>query len=228
MEKRKIFVVGSGKLASAVQSLSTTYRSREVLKWDSEYLSLTEKAILIHAGSGRQLNECFEFCSKTKSTLIELSTGLETEDMQPDFPLILCPNTSFLVLKMMSILKTNGHHFEGFDISITESHQATKKTEPGTAFSFADSLKLSPDKVVSIRDTDIQEHKIGIPPAYLDKHAYHRIEIKDGNDKVVIETKVLGHDSYAKGVKAIIDAVSQEPLENRKYSVLELIDKQLL
>ncbi|ADQ78932.1 hypothetical protein Palpr_0778 [Paludibacter propionicigenes WB4] len=228
MEKRKIFVVGSGKLASAVLSLSTTYPSGEVLKWDSEYLSLPEKVLLIHAGSGRQLNECFEFCSRTKSTLIELSTGLETEIMQPDFPLILCPNTSLLVLKMMSVLKANGHHFEGFDISITESHQAAKKTEPGTAYSFADSLKLSRDKVVSTRDTNIQEHKIGIPPAYLDKHAYHRIEIKDGNDEVVIETRVLGHDSYAKGVKAIIEAVSKQPLENRKYSVLELIDKQLL
>jgi len=228
MEKRKIVVVGSGKLASAVLSLSTTYPSGEVLKWDSERRFLTEKVLLIHAGSGRQLNECFEFCSKTKSPLIELSTGLETEDMQPDFPLILCPNTSILVLKMMSILKTNGHHFEGFDISITESHQATKKTEPGTAYSFADSLKLPRDKVVSIREPEIQEHKIGIPPAYLDKHAYHRIEIKDGHDEVVIETKVLGHDSYAKGVKAIIDTVSKQPLENRKYSVLELIDKQLL
>jgi len=228
MEKRKIVVVGSGKLASAMLSLSTIYPSGEVLKWDSQCQFLTEKAILIHAGSGRQLNECFEFCSRTKSTLIELSTGLETEHMQPDFPLILCPNTSLLVLKMMSVLKANGHHFENFDISITESHQAAKKTEPGTAFSFADSLKLSRDKVVSIRNADIQEHKIGIPPAYLDKHAYHRIEIKDGNDEVVIETKVLGHDSYAKGVKAIIDAVSKQPLENRKYSVLELIDKQLL
>ena len=228
MEKRKIVVVGSGKLASAVLSLSTAYPSGKVLRWDSECLSPTEKVLLIHAGSGRQLNECFEFCSKTKSTLIELSTGLETEDMQPDFPLILCPNTSLLVLKMMSLLKANGHHFEGFDISITESHQAPKKTEPGTAFSFADSLKLPRDKVVSIRDTDIQEHKIGIPPAYLDKHAYHRIEIKDGHDEIVIETKVLGHDSYAKGVKAIIDTVSKQPLENRKYSVLDLIDKQLL
>ena len=199
----KILVVGSGKLANAILTSDLSFQSCEILKWESQLQSLNEKAIIVHAGSGRQLKECLDFCSKTKSVFIELSTGLETEKMESDFPLIICPNTSILVLKTLYMLKANGSHFENYEISITESHQSTKKTEAGTAYAFAHSLKFPPEQIISIRKSDIQEDQIGIPKEFLDKHAYHKIVIKDGNDEITIETKVLGHDSYANGVKKI-------------------------
>lgn len=224
MGRMKIFVVGSGKLAQAIVNSNLSFQSCEILKWETQYQTLNEKAIIVHAGSGRQLKECFEFCVKTKSVFIELSTGLETEKMKPDFPLIICPNTSILLLKMLHIIEVNGRFFENYKISITESHQSTKKTEPGTAYNFANSLKFPLEKIVSIRDPEIQQNKIGIPKEYLDKHAYHRIVIKDGNDEVTIETKVLGHDSYANGVKMIIETVLKYNLENKRYTILDLID----
>jgi len=228
MERIKIFVVGSGKLANAILTSDLSVQSCEIIKWKAEYGALNKKAIIVHAGSGRQLKECFEFCERTQSVFIELSTGLETEEMNPDFPLIICPNTSILVLKTLNMIKANGKHFENYEISITESHQSTKKTEPGTAFAFANSLKFPLDEIVSIRLPDIQENTAGIPKEYLDKHAYHKIVIKDGNDEVTIETKVLGHDSYAKGVKLIIQAVLKNSLDNKKYTILDLIDNGML
>lgn len=228
MEKMKIFVVGSGKLANAILTSNLSFQSAEILSWETQYQSITEKSIIVHAGSGRQLKECFEFCSRTKSVFIELSTGLETENINPDFPLIICPNTSILMLKTLNMIKANGKSFKNYQISITESHQATKTTEPGTAFSFAKSLHFPFDKINSIRDPDIQRQKIGILKKYLDKHAYHKIVIKDGIDEITIETKVLGHNSYANGVKMIIETVIKNRLENKKYSVLDLIDNNIL
>ncbi len=228
MEKIKIFVAGSGKLANAILSSGLSFQSCEILKWDTRFQTLDEKAILVHAGSGRQLKECMEFCARTKSIFIELSTGLETETLQSDFPLIICPNTSILVLKTLNMLKANGRNFENYSISITESHQSTKKTEPGTAYAFANSLKFPVDKIVSIRNPEIQQNEIGIPEEYLEKHAYHKIIIKDGSDEVSIETKVLGHDSYAKGVKLIIEAALIKDFEDRKYTVLDLIASNML
>jgi 4-hydroxy-tetrahydrodipicolinate reductase len=224
----KIFIVGSGKLANAILTSNLSFQSCEILKWETQYQTLNEKAIIMHAGSGRQLKECFEFCVRTKSLFIELSTGLETEKMNPNFPLIICPNTSILLLKTLNIIKANGRYFENYKISITESHQSTKKTEPGTAYTFANSLKFPLDKIVSIRDPEIQRNKIGIPKEYLDKHAYHKIVIKDGSDEVTIETKVLGHDSYANGVKTIIETALKYSLENKKYTILDLIDNNML
>jgi len=228
MERMRIFVVGSGKLANAILTSDLLVQSYEIVKWKSQYQALNEKAIIVHAGSGRQLKECFEFCDRTKTVFIELSTGLETETMKSDFPLIISPNTSILVLKTLNMIKVNGRYFENYEISITESHQSTKKTEPGTAYSFANSLKFPLDKIISIRDLGIQQNTIGIPKDYIDKHAYHKIVIKDGSDEVTIETKVLGHDSYANGVNMIIEAVLKNSLENKRYTILDLIDNDML
>jgi 4-hydroxy-tetrahydrodipicolinate reductase len=224
----KIFVVGGGKLADAILSASLTFPDCEVLRWESANINAKEKAIIIHAGSGRQLEECLSFCAQTNSIFIELATGLATEKMTPRFTLIVCPNTSILLLKMLNIVKLLGHYFEGSEISITESHQSSKTSAPGTAYSFAESLKLPVSSVESIRDAGIQRNELGIPGEFLDKHAYHKIKIKDGLDEVTIETKALGHNSYANGVKKIIAAVINHNFEKRRYSVFELIDKNWL
>jgi dihydrodipicolinate reductase len=224
----KIFIAGSGKLASAILSSSLAFPSGEVVKWESDYCSLNEKAIIVHAGSGRQLEECIAFCQKTGSTLIELSTGLFTETLEADFTLIICPNTSILLLKTMNMLKQCGHYFSKDKISILESHQSAKKSVPGTAYNFADSLNFPATNITSIRDVDTQLNEVGIPSDYLGKHAYHKIIIEDGPDQVVIETKVLGHDSYVNGVKKIVGAVLKNSFEKRTYNVLELIDNNML
>jgi len=224
----KIFIAGSGKLATAILSAPLSFPSCDVLKWETSYATTNEKAILVHAGSGRQLNECIEFCKKTGSVFIELSTGLVTENMAADFTLIICPNTSILLLKTMNMLKLYGHYFSKDKISITESHQSAKKSVPGTAYNIAESLNVSSADIKSIRETDAQLNQVGIPAEYLDKHAYHKIIIEDGPDQVIIETKVLGHHSYVNGVTKIINAVLENSFEKRKYNVLELIDKNML
>lgn len=228
MKETNIFIVGSGKLALAILNSNLVFQYGKILKWETSYRNSNEKAIVVHAGSGRQLKECFEFCERTKSVLIELSTGLETEKMRPDFPLIVCPNTSILILKTLTMLKTSGRHFENYQISITESHQSTKRTEPGTAYAFANSLNFPVYKIESIRTPEIQQNKIGIPAEYLDKHAWHKIVIKDGSDEVTIETKVLGHASYATGVQTIIESVLNNSLGNKKYTVFDLIENNML
>lgn len=223
----KVFIIGSGKLANAL-STGLSVSLCEIHPWETACQKLNEKAILVHAGSGRQLDECWNYCTKTSSIFIELSTGLETEKKTPDFPLIICPNTSILVLKTLNMIKVHGSYFENYEISITESHQSTKTTEPGTAYTFANSLQYPHNKITSVRDPDIQLNNIGIPQEYLSKHAYHKIVIKDGDDEVTIETKVLGHNTYVNGVKRIIEAVLKQNLENRKYTILELIDRKML
>ncbi len=224
----RIYIVGSGKLANAILTSNLSFQSCEILKWETQNHTLNDKAIIVHAGSGRQLKECLEYCSRTKSVFIELSTGLGLEKTEPDFPLIICANTSILVLKTLKMIKANNKYFENYDISITESHQSTKTTEPGTAHAFANSLKFPINKIASIRDSHIQQNNIGIPKEYLNKHAYHKIVIKDGSDEISIETKVLGHNSYTNGLKQILDTVLKYSLENKKYTVLDLIDSNML
>ncbi|MCF0052547.1 hypothetical protein LXM25_20925 [Dyadobacter sp. LJ53] len=219
----KVFVVGSGKLASAILSAKTTFKNCELIPWDSAFQHSKEQAIILHCGSGRQIAECLMFCQRTGSKFIELSTGLDTEHFTPDFPIIICPNTSMLMLKTMGMLGQFGKQFKDYQIAITESHQSAKQTEPGTAFHIADSLGFPAEEIISVRDRETQSAEIGIPDEFLGKHAYHKIVIQDGNDSLTIETKVLGHMSYTAGVQQIIDLILNKNLENRRYNVLELM-----
>ncbi len=224
----KIFIVGSGKLANAILNSKLSFQSCEMLKWEKKYLNLKGKSILVHAGSGRQLNECLKFCSRTKSVFIELSTGMETEKISPDFPLIICPNTSILVLKMIQFLKTFGKELQDYQISITESHQSTKKTEAGT-IAFATTLQMPQSQIISVRDPEIQKNQIGISEKFLNQHAHHKIEIKNGEEEVLsIQTKVLGHSPYVNGLKTIIGSILETEPEIKKYTVLEFISERKL
>jgi len=126
------------------------------------------------------------------------------------------------------MLRAHGRSFAGYSITLTESHQAAKTSEAATALAFADALNFPPAKIHSIRDASIQQYNLEIPVEYLDRHAYHYIVIHDGTDEVTIQTKVLGHQSYARGVKAIVEAVMGYQLENKRYQVLDLIDLHML
>lgn len=227
MNITKAFVVGSGKLANAILTSNLCISKVQLLPWRGAE-TLTSPSIIIHAGSGRELQDCLDFCERTGSVLIELSTGLETEKLETTFPLVICPNTSILLLKTLRMLQQFGHNFRDYEISITESHQSTKTTEPGTAYHIANSLAVSHDQIVSIRDAKTQAYKINIPVTYLEKHAYHQIIIKDQNDEIRIETKVLGHDSYSNGIKKIIEACVENKLANKKHTVLDLVEMELL
>jgi 4-hydroxy-tetrahydrodipicolinate reductase len=224
----KILIVGSGKLANALLEADFSSQPVERIKWDEAVLPINEYVVVVHAGSGRQLKECLDFCGRTKSPLIELSTGLGTEKIKPDFPLIICPNTSILLLKTLHALKSIALYFQNNIITITESHQSSKTSESATAHAFAKILNVPAGNIISIRDPEIQIRGLGIPEEYLNKLAFHRIQIVDGNDTVTIETKVLGHYSYAEGVRKIINAVIKHDFENRVHTVLDLIEANWL
>ncbi len=218
-----ICIAGNGKLANAlVNDLSKQYK---ITRWDD--LRKTEKAgvYLIHAGSGRQLQECLRYCNETGSILIELSTGTLWPTVEIKCPVINCPNTAIPIVKMLGILRQYGNDFKNYKIRIIESHQASKKTAAGTALAMADSFSFPPEQIESIRNADAQK-QIGIPEEYLTAHAYHKIIIEDEGCEIALECKVFGHASYTKGIKHLIAALRKKKLENRIYQVAEIMEME--
>ena len=112
-----------------------------------------------------------------------------------DFPLVIAPNFSMLLIKFMHMLQEYGRHFQGYDIAILESHQAAKMTTAGTAVEMARSLGLS-DKDVSVRDASVQQHELRAiyPAEFLEQHAVHLIKITDGSSVLTFRTEVMGLD----------------------------------
>lgn len=223
-----IIIAGSGKLATELLNVLPGLVSGEVLAW-AETAKAGTPCVVVHAGSGRELDSIVAYCTKTASPLIELATGSAIADYKTDFPVpvpvVVCPNTNILMLKFMAMLAANGHQFKDYTVRVTESHQADKSSVPGTAVNMATSLGLPGDQIHSIRDPHEQQESLKIPQEYLSRHAYHRIEIEDPVTSLSFETRVFGRAPYAEGVAKIISAVRSNALENKRYSVMDFIDK---
>lgn len=134
-------VVGSGKLDTELIERLELPEGMALQAW-RDTGPAADAALVMHAGSGRQLAQVIADCERTGATLPELSTGSVLQEASPGFPVVLCPNTNVLMLKSMSMLAASGHLFRGYDICPHEPHQRGKTSAPGTALALAESLGL--------------------------------------------------------------------------------------
>lgn len=218
-----VVVVGAGKLATELLAVLPGLLSATVIAWEDGAMA-EAPCVVVHAGSGRELESVVSYCEKTGSTLIELATGSALANRTVDFPVVVCPNTNILMLKFMAMLATSGQHFKEYSVKVVESHQADKTSVPGTAVSIATSLGLPGEAIQSLRDPQEQRETFGIPPEYLSRHACHRIEIEDPVCKLSFETRVFGPAPYAEGVARIVSAARSNALENRRYDIMDFIE----
>jgi 4-hydroxy-tetrahydrodipicolinate reductase len=219
----QIYIAGTGKLAAELVEGLTPNNGLSISRWPVE-ADLNTRCIVVHAGSGREVGSISSFCERTSSVLVELATGSSLEGSQPNFPLVLCPNTNILMLKFMCMLERSGSMFKGSEIRITESHQASKTSVPGTAVSIATALGIPASEIVSVRDISQQATDLNIPQAHLGRHAFHRMNIRDGPCTISIETRVFGESPYASGVQKIVNAIQQRKLQSRVYLINEFIE----
>lgn len=216
-----VFIVGAGKLAGELLEQAPKFGGLHVRPWGERDSGLS-RSVVVHAGSGRELPAVWAFCAETSSPLLELATG-STFNSVPSFPVVICANTNILMLKFMIMLRSSGHLFRDSRISVTESHQATKNSVPGTALHIAQSLGVSASEVESIRDADYQRSVLGVSAASLARHALHEVVIESDGCTVRLQSRVDGPAPYVKGVASIARVVSEQSLENRFYDVTEMI-----
>lgn len=219
----QVLIVGSGKLATELLNDLTLESPHSVRRWshDSE---ADDSTVVVHAGSGRELDDVIAYCRNSGASLIELATGSKLENMSAAFPVVLCPNTNILMLKFMNMLAKSGKLFAGYHIEVTESHQAEKRSAPGTAIAIAQSLGLPATQVVSVRDPEVQRTALHIPAEHLSRHAVHFVAIEDGACRLSFETRVYGASPYADGVARIVSAIASRRLESRLYAIDEFIE----
>ena len=218
-----ISVVGSGKLASEILANLNGEHIEKVYRWQGTASIRPDDTFVVHAGSGRELEAVFDYCAKNKTPLVELATGTNPAPSGPAFPVVVCPNANMLMLRFMAMVRHAGEGFKMYEREILESHQAVKKTEAGTARVLAKSLGIDVAAIDSIRDPEIQERSLGIPPDQLQRHALHRIQIWDGPVSITLESKVLGRAPYASGLAEILRILGAAKLEPGVYDILDFL-----
>ena len=223
MEKFAILIVGRGKLAEELlQGLGGPSISR-VLRWDERDCLGSDRCIVVHAGSGRELAGVIEFCSVTRSILLELSTAGSQLPATPNFPIVVCPNVNLQMLYFLAMVKNASPYFKGQDIRLSESHQASKTTKPGTAVYLAKSLGVPETEIRSERNPKVQQEVLGIPSSFLNRHACHEIVIKNPEVEIRLEARVLGKSAYASGLAEIIERVAIRKLAPGCYDSVDLV-----
>lgn len=223
LEKLVVLVVGHGKLAEELLEGLNGLRISRVFRWEERECLQGDPSIVIHAGSGREIDDVMEFCSGTGSILLDLSTGDSKFPDTTTFPVVVCPNVNLQVLYFMAMVKHSSRHFKGRDIKISESHQASKSTKPGTAIYLAKSLGVPESEIKSERDPKVQKEVLGIPSPFLDRHAFHQIVIRSPDVEIRLETRVLGKSAYAPGLSKIIDVVAQRRLDPGHYDIVDFV-----
>ena len=223
MEKVTILVVGRGKLAEELLQGLTGPNIFRVVKWSERDAQLKDRCFVVHAGSGRELNDVINYCSETGASLLELSTGEPSFPSTINFPVIICPNVNLQMLYFMAMVKYSSKFFKGRDITILESHQASKSTKPGTAVYLTKALGIPENVIHSERDPMVQKEVLCIPSQFLDRHALHEILIKDTEVEIRLETRVLGKTAYASGLAKVIDIVARRKPEPGYYDVVDLV-----
>ena len=73
------------------------------------------------------------------------------------------------MIYFMAMVKHASRYFRGQAIRISESHQASKNTKPGTAIYLAKSLGIPETEIRSERDPKVQNEVLGIPSSLLDR-----------------------------------------------------------
>lgn len=223
----QIFIVGSGKLATELLKNLALEPTSGIVPWQGTPAT-SAPAIVVHAGSGRELEQVAEFCERSGSVLVELATGSALLRRTLRCPVVLCPNTNILMLKFITMLHRAGPMFAGSRITVTESHQAGKTSVAGTAVVIAEALALDAEDVVSVRDPREQEVALRIPQKHLARHAVHVVSIEDGACTISLEARVYGSSPYADGVSRIIAAVQKYPIDCRAHTIAEFIDRGLV
>lgn len=223
MKKAGIVIAGCGNVAQALIALCEE-KQRVCHKFkEGMTIHSTENLVAVHFGSGRELLPLIEWCQSNEVSLIQGSTGQVLPDEVP-IPIVDAPNLSLPIIKLLGqILPVLKIAFGDMDITITESHQASKTSVPGTAKTMAKTFEVDEKNIVSIRQKEVQR-LLGIPEKNLDGHGYHWINFQGQGVDISVSTKVNGRRTYAEGTLTIADTLIRTPIKlNQVYDITDFM-----
>jgi len=123
--------------------------------------------------------------------------------------------------------------FDGYALTVRESHQAGKADTSGTAKAMVSYFRrmgvdFSPDEIEMERDPAIQREQWGIPEAYLSGHGWHTYRLTSPDNTVVFEFQhnINGRDIYAEGTMdavCYLDRKLKTGLTGRVFTMIDVL-----
>lgn len=167
------------------------------------------------------VNENAEFYVAHKIPFVMGTTGGDREALKnlvskANHPCVVAPNMAKQIVAFQAMIEwlsqTFPTAFDGYKLSIVESHQKTKADTSGTAKAVAKSfenmgLDFDESQIVKIRNDRESVEKMNVPAEYLTGHAFHTYALDSADGTVHFEFRhnVCGRKIYAEGS---VDAVN--------------------
>jgi 4-hydroxy-tetrahydrodipicolinate reductase len=192
------------------------------------------------------VNSNARFYVEQKLPFVMGTTGGDREELMKDVNnhfCVIAPNMGKQIVALQAALSDLGEKypgsFDGYKLSVTESHQKTKADTSGTAKAVIQSIKVlsgddeyTNDDIKMIRD-DQKSLDFGVPKDYLRGHAFHTYTLTSPDGTVEFELKhnVAGRTIYAEGTADAVKFLAlkmETEKEPRVFSMIDVLEEGAL
>ena len=151
---------------------------------------------------------------------------------------VIAPNMAKQIVALQATLKDMAikypRSFEGYTLTVTESHQSTKADTSGTAKAVVAHLidlnggnfDKAFEGIVKLRNKE-DSMKFGVPEEFIDAgHAFHTYSMTSADGSVTFELKhnVCGRRVYAEGTADAVEFIAKLQKEGTDKRVLTMMD----
>ena len=150
---------------------------------------------------------------------------------------VIAPNMAKQIVGLQAMFEFAAENFpglfDGYSMSVKESHQHGKADTSGTAKAVVKSFNdlgvvFSADQIEMERDPEVQEKKWGIPRAYLGGHGWHTYNLLSPDKTVRFEFthNINGREVYAHGTLDAVVFLSgkiKQGVAGRVYSMIDVL-----
>ncbi|MGA6927186.1 MAG: dihydrodipicolinate reductase C-terminal domain-containing protein, partial [Desulfosarcina sp.] len=148
---------------------------------------------------------------------------------------VIAPNMAKQIVGFQAMLEyaatTFPGLFDGYSLTVRESHQAGKADTSGTAKAVVAcfnrlGVDFSPDRIAMERDPAVQQKEWGIPEAYLTGHGWHTYRLTSPDRTVAFDFRhsVNGRDVYAHGTLDAVCYLARKLDDGAVGQVFSMID----
>lgn len=151
---------------------------------------------------------------------------------------VIAPNMGKQIVAFQAMMQLMASQFpnafDGFKLSVVESHQSTKVDTSGTAKAVVKSfndlgIPFDVDSIQKIRDPDLSMSSLGVPGKFVTSgHAFHtyKLENENGDVKFEFQHNVCGRGFYAAGtVDAVLflDTMRSKRSEKHVFNMIDIL-----
>jgi len=160
---------------------------------------------------------------------------LETTVAAASIAAVIAPNMAKQIVGFQAMMEYAADNFpdlfKGYSLSIKESHQQGKADTSGTAKAMVGyfnrlGVSFSADKIIRMRDPDVQKTLWAIPEEYLSGHGWHTYSLVSEDQTVKFEFthNVNGREVYVLGTVDAIFYLSEKVQAGVQGKMFTMID----